>query len=578
MNGPKRARTWTLVGVLATLNLGCTAPTPTGQSHAVTSSATLTSPRKPSLTDTRLEALVSAEQRRASRDVGADDLTNHDARVRRAAARALARIADERAGELLSESLLDDDPEVIAWSAYGLGATCDGRADARTRALTLRATSLLFRRAAAHEPAPKSPDPLFDPLSSLAFALGRCGGADAEHTLRAWLTLGAPLRDAAGFALGALAGRDDRLEDTTLVALLEAAGAREAAVPSALQAFTRLSHLDDAVRARLLDVSRTALPTGGVRRVLAIRALGAAGDSAVPDLATVITSTSASPSERADAARALGRLGDAGQRALADALLRWLDDPAATSDTRLLDASYGALSTLLATLKPPPDRAGPALSRLAKLDVHGAPPLQRRTVALRCAAASLLAGRGTESGPLAVCDPDPNGRRGRLARLQVLDRGPLKGQRLRAWQLLAEVDDGVVRERALELLARHAELDATSALARALESKLGGEVASAAHLLAEHPERASTTGSVDTPAPNVTHALTSAFERWEASPLVEVRTNLADAAGRLGVLTVKARLEAACRETLHDFRATGEAARRARSRTTRRRAPRARHR
>jgi hypothetical protein len=40
----------------------------------------------------RIRELVSAEQRRASRDVTSDDLTNHDAGVRRAAARSLARI------------------------------------------------------------------------------------------------------------------------------------------------------------------------------------------------------------------------------------------------------------------------------------------------------------------------------------------------------------------------------------------------------------------------------------------------------------------------------------------------------
>src|SRR5262249_36879048 len=149
----------------------------------------------------------------------------------------------------------------------------------------------------------------------------------------------------------------------------------------------------------------------------------------------------------------------------------------------------------------PPDRAGPALSRLLKLDVHGAPPLARRIVALRCAAASLLAGRGSESPSLASCDPDSNGRSGRLARLKVLERGPLKGKRLSAWQALAEANDGVVRERALELLATHDELDATVPIARALESKLGGEVATAAHLLAEHPERASPTGAAEAPAP-----------------------------------------------------------------------------
>lgn len=495
----------------------------------------------------RVAALASAEERRASRDIDASDLENHDVHVRRAAARALARIADERAAELLSQSLRDDDAEVVSWSAYGLGETCRGRADARARELTLRATSLLFRRATDRSFQLRTRAPLFEPLSSIAFALGRCGGADAEHGLRAWLGLGAPLRDAAGWALGAIAARDDRLEDATLVALLDAAASADAPVASALQAFTRLSRLDDAVRSRLLLVAKDALGTPGLRRAIAVRALAAAGDGAAPSLASVVAATSSTPSERADAVRGLGRLGDAGQRALADALLAWVDDAGATSDARLLGASYGVLSTLLATLQPPPERAGPALARLAKLDVHGAPALARRIVALRCGAASLLAGRGSESGALAACDPDPKGRRGRLALLEVLGRGPLRGKRLHAWQSLAGADDGVVRERALELLAEHGEVDATAELARALDSKLGGEVATAAHLLAAHPERAAATGNADAPAPAVTRALSAAVERWDGSPSIEVRTNLADAAGRLGLLAVKARLEAACR-------------------------------
>ncbi|HTQ03136.1 MAG TPA: peptidylprolyl isomerase [Polyangiaceae bacterium] len=508
----------------------------------------------------RIAALVSAEERRASRDIDANDLENHDVLLRRAAARALARIADDRSGELLSQSLGDDDAEVVTWSAYGLGETCEGRADVRARALTLRAASLLFRRATDRTAALDAPSPLFDPLSSIAFALGRCGGADAEHTLRAWLALGKPLPEAAGWALGAIAARDDRLEDATLVALLDAASSRDKPVASAFQAFTRLSHLDDAVRARLLDVARAALAGSGLRRALAVRALAAAGDGGAKDLAGVVAAASATPSERADAARGLGRLGNVGQRALADALLAWVEDPAATSDARLLDASYGVLATLLGALEPPPDRAGPALSRLAKLDVHGPPALARRLVALRCGAASLLAGRGSESAALAACDPDPNGRSGRLARLKVLDRGPLQGKRLAAWQLLANANDGVVREHALELLAKHDELDGTATLARALASKLGGEVATAAHLVAEHPERASPTGAADAPAPAVTRALTAALEHWDASPLVEVKTNLADAAGRLGLLTVKARLESACKSANPTLRQHAERA------------------
>jgi cyclophilin family peptidyl-prolyl cis-trans isomerase len=501
----------------------------------------------PARDDARLLALASAEERRATKDVTSADLTNHDVRVRRAAARALARIADERAGELLVPSLGDEDPEVVTWAAYGLGETCAGHAEARARSLTLRATALLLLRAERHGAVPSAPPPLVDPLSSIALALGRCGGPDAEHGLRDWLALGAPLREAAGFGLGTLAAQSDRLEDATLVALLDAASRREAPVASALQAFTRLGHLDPTVQARLFDVARGSLASTGLVRTLAIRALGAAGERAAPELAAIVGATNALASERADAARGLGRLGDAGQRALADALAPLVDEVVGATPDRLLVPEFGVLTTVLAALRPPPDRAGAALARLASLTVASAPALTHRSIALRCAAASLLAGRGSQSAVLAACDPDPNGRAGRLARLAVLDRGPLKGERLRQWQALASADDAVVRERALELAAKHDEFDATSVLTRVLGSKTAGEVATAAHLLSEHPERASTTGSADAPAPAVTRALTAALERWDTSPNIEVRTNLADAAGRLGLLTAKPRLEAACK-------------------------------
>jgi cyclophilin family peptidyl-prolyl cis-trans isomerase len=142
----------------------------------------------------------------------------------------------------------------------------------------------------------------------------------------------------------------------------------------------------------------------------------------------------------------------------------------------------------------------------------------------------------------------------------VLDRGALAGERLRQWQALSTADDVVVRERSLELTAKHDELDVTSALTRAFAAKTAGEVATAAHLVAEHPERASTTRSAEAPAPGVTQALTTALEHWDTSPNIEVRSNLFDAAGRLGVLTAKPRLEVACRSDNRTLREHAERA------------------
>ena len=182
-----------------------------------------------------------------------------------------------------------------------------------------------------------------------------------------------------------------------------------------------------------------------------------------------------------------------------------------------------------------PDRAGPLLARLAALEVTGSTtrPASRR-VALRCAAAAVLAGRGTESSALAHCDPDPHGRAGRLALLRVLDRGPLRAQRLRLFRGLLEVEDAVVRERALELLPRHAELEHVGTLVTAaLARKTAGDTATAARLIADHPERvAATPGSRD-PEPGLTAALVSATATFAHSSAIEVRAALIDAAGRL---------------------------------------------
>jgi cyclophilin family peptidyl-prolyl cis-trans isomerase len=188
------------------------------------------------------------------------------------------------------------------------------------------------------------------------------------------------------------------------------------------------------------------------------------------------------------------------------------------------------------------------LSRLAALPLDDAPALRRRQVALRCGAASVLAGRGSESAVLAHCDPDPNGRAGRLGLVRVLGRGPLRGQRLRLFQGLAAANDAVVRERALELIASHPELERPGELvAAALGRKTPGDVATAARLVADHPGRvASAAGSSD-PDPAVAKALGTALGTFARSPSIEVRAALADAAGALALLSAKPGLEADCK-------------------------------
>jgi cyclophilin family peptidyl-prolyl cis-trans isomerase len=493
---------------------------------------------------TRATGILLAEQRRLSAEITPDDLADRDPAVRRLAARALARIADARSTELLAKSLADEDAEVVTWSAYGLGFACREREAKTVRALVSRQASLLAfpapSRASARGVA------LFDPVVAIADALGRCGGAEAERTLRAWLDADETLTQAAALAFGTLAVKEGKLEDESLVALLDAAGRRTPRLGAALQAFTRLSNLSDPVRTRLLDVAQAALAaTPG--RAFAVRALVAAGEPAAESLERVLSTESFPAAERADAARALGRLGAPGQRSLARTLSARLGDPSSTSDRRLLSDEFGVLTSALAALKSPLENPLPELTRLADLPVPEDRALRGRAILLRCRSAELLAGQGSRSPKLVACDPDPKGRVGQLAMLAVLDRGPLRGARLRAFRELSGADQPIVRERAIELLAGHPEVgDVADLVVRALAERMPGPVATAARFLADHPERVSLESSTLAPRPEVARALGSALDGWRTTPEIEVKGALLDAAGALQLLGSKPILEAEC--------------------------------
>ena len=520
-------------------------------------------------------ALLSAEQRRASRDVLDADLSDRDVAVRRAATRALSRIADARSAELLAKSVADEDPEVVVWSAYGLGYSCRGREATVVKTLAARAASLLVARepaangATASSDAGASPKAAFSsPLTAVAGALARCGSSEAERTLRAWLAAERSLAEDAALGLGTIAVRTGRLDDATLVALLDAASRPKAPIEAALYPFARLPSVGAPVQKRLLEVARSKLGVPGPARAFAIRALAAAGDEAAPELARVVGAPGFDDAERADAARALGRLGTPGQRSLDAALETLLAEPTATSDAALTSSRFGVLSSLLDALTLPLEKSAPLLARLAELPDAAAPAARRRAVALRCRAAELLAGRGTLSPKLLECDPDPNGRAGRFAFVRVLDRGPLKGARLRRFTELVRSKDGAVRQRALELLATHPEArGAPVLLTEALTGASPGNVATAAELIAKHPDRAATAlnekpplndadggtpePSLSPPAPApdaaVVRALTKALDDWSKAPEIEVRAALADAAGALELLGAKDRLELDCK-------------------------------
>ncbi|HMI93529.1 MAG TPA: YdcF family protein, partial [Polyangiales bacterium] len=331
-----------LYALLALLNWSaCQSSTPPARSDG---GATPSGSARSSSDDARLARLSALEGMRDAQGVSAADLQNRNVEIRRRAARALARIADARSAELLAAALADEDVEVARWAAYGLGATCKGRAPEVVRRIATRGAS--FRAGQT----PGQPAQALE--DALADALGRCSVPEAEQTLRAWLAGPRTLRRSAARALGRMAAERQRLDDSSLVALLDAADdARGEPLIDALFAFTRLPSTNEPLASRLADVAKRALKVKSPERAFAVRALGRAGTLGVPELARVLESSAFLPSERADAARELARLGQEGQSALVAALSTLL--PAATDRAKVLMSNqFGVISSVLDGLRP----------------------------------------------------------------------------------------------------------------------------------------------------------------------------------------------------------------------------------
>ncbi len=522
--------------------------------------------------DDRVRALLGAEIERRSAAILDDDLSHRAAPVRRAAARAAARIADARAATLLAHAITDVDPEVVAWAAHGLGATCAGRERETVRRLVARSVSL---GPPPQVPAAAKLPGAVDPQRAIAAALARCGNREAEITLRAWLRDPSGRAELGAVGLGQLAFRRSRLDDASLVALLDAAARTEKPVEQALVAFAYLDGLAESVRERLVSVATTALAGQGTRRSLAIRALGQGGGAAARPLAAALGDGKLPPVDRAEAARQLGRLGAEGQAALGEALGPLV--PATSDANGLIGPGWAPLAAALESLEEPLPAARDPLARLAELPLQSGatPAVRRRVVWLRCAAASILAGQATLSQRLVACDPDPQGRAGALATLRVLDRGKITGARLRRWRELATIADPVVSETALGLMARHPEIHRPhEVLVQALGSDRAGVVAAAAKVLAAFPDRAGVTRTDDRadsdqrlasaeapkPEPALVTALAAALKRPLAKGSFEPRLSLLDATGALGVLSLKPELEASCQSDQPALRAHAERA------------------
>jgi cyclophilin family peptidyl-prolyl cis-trans isomerase/uncharacterized SAM-binding protein YcdF (DUF218 family) len=469
-----------------------------------------------------LAAIDIAEDRRSARDVPAGAQGDPLPAVRSRAARAFARILDADDGPLL-RALEDEDPETVAWAAYGLGESCRSREDAapaHVRALASRLAS--FEGAHAR----------LDASAALLRALGRCGGDPAEQTLRAWVGRPGDSAEAAAFALGDIASRRGILAASSAVVLL-AAVQQSPPLDAALYPFGR-ADLDATaeLRARLLVAARGALARPGPARIFAVRALGrSGGPDAVEDLSRVLVSGAFTPAERAEAVYALGGAAAAGQVALGEALRILVGD--GRDGPARIPFEGDSFGVLLATLRALGDgwraTAEPALSATAHLEPEASatPATRRRMAALRCAAALRLARGAWDADDLRHCDV-ADGEAGESARLAALDGTQLTKARGVVWAELARSKHVRVREGALKAAGRHPELGAAAAdaLADALEAPEPGAVATAAEVVRAHPERAN---------PRVADALQAALGRSWTEDLVETRVALMDASLAVGL-------------------------------------------
>jgi len=499
-----------------------------------------------------IDAIARAEDERRATAVLPEWRSSPDVRVRRRAVRALARIAEPGADADLLRLLGDEDPEVVGWAAYGLGWGCKGKEDERVKALAARAATLAESDAGDVE----TPRGGIDAPGSVARAIGRCGGALGEAVLAGLLRTAASddEGEAVAYALASIAARRT-LSDETLGVLIDRVAADPArrAGAASLYAIGRLDRVPEPWTARVLDAARGVLAQPSPLRGFAVRALEKSGDSGIADLGRAVTRTDLAPADRAEAARALGRMGAPGREGAASVLARLVQEHALLEPPALASDTFNVLLAVLQALGPDaPKPADAALYVLARLPVPPADPtgLARRAVTLRCAAATALARGGFDSELVTKCDPDPAGEAGERARLTALLRRPLVAERRKAFRALAASTHVAVREAAIEAVVLHPELEEAgrAILVQALGVPEAGVVATAAQAITQHPEHVLTLAkservaaldprapppsahpAMDLPSDLATALLHALARRWREDA-VETRTALLDAA------------------------------------------------
>lgn len=426
-----------------------------------------------------LRRILLAEHARRSGAIADDDLAHRDVVVRRAVARALARIGGEEARVALLSMIADDDPTVVTFAAYGVGQNCAlGDRDATVDALTARMATL------DRSPVALGADGLEHPLVASARAIGQCGTERGEQILAGFLFGGEVETDAAILGLGSLAVTKKRLREETIASLLNAAAGTAAAPPRPMALFplARVDNVPPSVIGRLTEVARTRLDEASPYRIFAVRALERAKEAAVPGLERVLTAPEFNPPERVEAVRALRRIGKAGDEILA----KHLDASFPTqAEIEAGDPRYVVFVAMLDALVDT-SKVHAVLERATKLATPDTDAKKRRVAQVACKAAALLTPADAAAPGLARCDS--GGLASELAILSLLEKGA-RGPKALVEKLLAS-PHARVREGALKLVYARDDLDAIAIFAAALTAEPTGVVIAAAEELALHPELA----------------------------------------------------------------------------------------
>ncbi|NUP06404.1 MAG: peptidylprolyl isomerase [Polyangiaceae bacterium] len=486
------------------------------------------------------------------------DLTSRDVTVRRAAARALARITGPNARPKLLRLLGDEDAEVVTWAAYGLGFDCNDARDVHVDALVARALAL------------PDDDSFDNAFVAIARAVGACASpARSETTLVAWLGAKPSRARGASLGLGDFASRTKRLREESWVSLFASAagGVSAPAVPESLYAVSRVDNVPPSVLDRLTEVASARLAEPGPYRLFAIRALGRAKAQGLAPLERVLLKGDGfTMPERVEAVRAAARLGWDGQ-----VLIGKLIDKLAAAPA-LEGGEDGAL--LLAALAAATDAkvAPKALPALAVVPAPaGANERGRRITSLvRCAAALVPREVKADTPALVGCDLD-SGWIGKTALAEVIGRSEIRGRDIEKFKALSTDADARVREAAIALLSLHPEIPDTHViLATALAAKEPGVVYAAAEQIKASPRLA----SAPVPAPKkkpkkkgkegepkegqtpeeppppvakaVEDALVSALERAEREYDLELLGAVIEAVGALGQKTLLPKIQPYC--------------------------------